>query len=669
MTTSPLLPDTGATPAGAPDPAADGTGAALRALLRRRRPAAVPRQRAAAAAPGLPRQRTAAATGREPAARPPREPGERRPLAHWIDHARVARWTARLVALVGLLTVGSAVWPVDLSRLRLLVHAVPRSGILAAHITAAAVGVLLVLLAGGLRRRKRTAWWAVVGLSAAATVLHLLKGLDWEEAGVTAALCLALVALRRHFTALNDPRSRWRAPLFGLAIAAGGVVCGVGFLAARSERLRGAPGYRAMLEASLAGLVGQSGGVTFVAGRTAHAFALLTGTFGIAALTVAVLLALRPIGRAPGAGPAELATVRRLLEAHGDADSLGYFAIRPDKDVIVSPNGQAAIAYRVLNGVSLAAGDPIGERSCWPEVIDAWLAEARRHAWAPAVIGCSEPAGEAYRRAGLDAIELGDEAILDSATFTLDGRPMRGVRQAVARMRRAGYTVDVRPIASLTPAELAEAITAADAFRVGEVERGFSMALGRLGRPDDDACVLVVARDEADRVRGLLHLVPWGGSGLSLDLMRGDRSAPNGLVELMVAALMAYTEAAGVRHVSLNFAMFRSVFARGERLGAGPVLRLWRRALLFASRFWQIESLYRANAKFRPQWRPRYLCFAAGRDLPRIGLAALRAEAFVTVSMAWFTGRPHRGPRTAPPEPADGTVATPRGATPGIDAR
>ena len=89
--------------------------------------------------------------------------------------------------------------------------------------------------------------------------------------------------------------------------------------------------------------------------------------------------------------------------------------------------------------------------------------------------------------------------------------------------------------------------------------------------------------------------------------------------------------ALGIRHISLNFAVFRSTFARGERVGAGPALRLWRRILLVASRIWQIESLYRSNAKFHPTWQPRFLCFANPRDLPRIILAALRAEAFITI--------------------------------------
>jgi len=103
----------------------------------------------------------------------------------------------------------------------------------------------------------------------------------------------------------------------------------------------------------------------------------------------------------------------------------------------------------------------------------------------------------------------------------------------------------------------------------------------------------------------------------------------------MVVALWEACPSLGVTRFSLNFAVFRSVFARGERLGAGPVLRLWRAILMAASRFWQIESLYRANAKYQPDWEPRFLAYRAPSDLPRVGTAALRAEAFI-VAPAWL---------------------------------
>ena len=160
------------------------------------------------------------------------------------------------------------------------------------------------------------------------------------------------------------------------------------------------------------------------------------------------------------------------------------------------------------------------------------------------------------------------------------------------------------------------------------------MALGRFGERVDDRSVVVLCRDAGGEPRGLLHFVPWGVDGLSLDLMRRDRDAENGVVEQMVSSLMAEADALGVRRVSLNFAVFRSVFARGERLGAGPVLRVWRSVLLSASRFWQIESLYRANAKYQPEWVPRFVCFRSSADLPRVSVAGLRAEAFL-VAPSW----------------------------------
>jgi lysyl-tRNA synthetase class 2 len=110
----------------------------------------------------------------------------------------------------------------------------------------------------------------------------------------------------------------------------------------------------------------------------------------------------------------------------------------------------------------------------------------------------------------------------------------------------------------------------------------------------------------------------------------------------MVVAAIEEAPGLGIRRVSLNFAAFRAALARGERLGAGPILKAWRGTLLFMSRWLQIESLYRFNAKFRPSWEPRFLLFPSTRDLPRIGLAALRAESLLTVVLPRLPITPRR---------------------------
>jgi lysyl-tRNA synthetase class 2 len=246
-------------------------------------------------------------------------------------------------------------------------------------------------------------------------------------------------------------------------------------------------------------------------------------------------------------------------------------------------------------------------------------------------MGCSEQAGEIWHReAGMDALELGDEAVVEVADFSLEGRPMRNVRQMVNRIERQGYACEVRRLRDIPSEEIVLIRRLACDGRSTETERGFSMALGRFGDPADGDCVVVTATKD-DEIRAVLNFVPWGKDGLSLDLMRRDRSADPGLNELMIVAALREAKSLGVKRISLNFAVFRSALERGERIGAGPVLRRWRGLLVFLSRWFQIESLYRFNAKFRPVWEPRFVAFRQTRDLPRIALAALEAEAFLVL--------------------------------------
>jgi lysyl-tRNA synthetase class 2 len=164
------------------------------------------------------------------------------------------------------------------------------------------------------------------------------------------------------------------------------------------------------------------------------------------------------------------------------------------------------------------------------------------------------------------------------------------------------------------------------------------MALGRFGDADDGNCVAVTATREGV-LAAVLHFVPWGKDGLSLDLMRRDRAADPGLNELLIVAALRSACELGVVRLSLNFAVFRSALERGGRLGAGPVLRLWRELLLIASRWFQIESLYRFNAKWRPVWEPRFICYRNAREIPRVAIAALEAEAFLVWPKQWLALR------------------------------
>ncbi|MET8748063.1 phosphatidylglycerol lysyltransferase domain-containing protein [Streptomyces sp. NPDC004728] len=501
-------------------------------------------------------------------------------------------------------------------------------------------GVLSAFLAITMRRRKRAAWilnLALAGLTLVLTALALELPVyrqhvqNWIAVLLTAFFVAAMLAGRREFHAKGDRANPKLAAVVGVVGLAVGSLLATTMVtvsntapnAGRSDFLERWH-YGVLRMFSLA-----YDDIRFEGISTPGWANVLINLMSTAVILLVLYAAFRSRRAVDPQTDEDQRGMRALLERHGDRDSLGYFALRRDKSVIWSPSGKSAVAYRVVGGVSLASGDPIGDPEAWPGAIDRWLVQAGEHGWTPSVIGASEEGGIIYARHGMNALELGDEAIVDIGEFTTEGRAIRGVRQAHHRVERAGYTVRVSRHEDMSADEMAEAIELADDWRDGATERGFSMALGRLGDPQDGRCIMLVCRDAAGRPRALLSFVPWGADGLSLDLMRRDRNSDNGLFEFMVLELIQSAGDLGITQVSLNFAMFRAVFERGSRIGAGPVLRLWRSMLTFFSRWWQIESLYRANAKYRPIWEPRFLLFAQSTDLPRIALASARAEGFL----------------------------------------
>ncbi|MVU79808.1 bifunctional lysylphosphatidylglycerol synthetase/lysine--tRNA ligase LysX [Nocardia sp. ET3-3] len=517
------------------------------------------------------------------------------------------------------------------------------------------------LLAGATASRKRIAWWLLVGYMTAYAVANALEFADAGDINALVALIIhivvigVLIAAWSEFYTNVQSGAVWRA--FG--VLAGGLALGclVGW-----GLVELFPGSLPDHTERALWTVSRVTGAILVSnddfdGHAPHPVNLLLGLFGAIALLAAVITLFRSQRSSNALTGLDESAIRGLLERSDVEDSLGYFATRRDKAVVFAPNGKAALTYRVELGVCLASGDPIGQKESWPHAIDAWLRLADQYGWAPAVMGASELGATAYRRAGLSALRLGDEAILETRNFSLAGADMKQVRQAANRLSKQGITVRVRRHKEISPEEMQDVMRRANAWRDTETERGFSMALDRLGDPLDGDCLLVEAVDPGGHVLGMLSLVPWGRTGVSLDLMRRDRTGPNGLMELMISRLALNSEQYGITRISLNFAVFRAVFEEGGRIGAGPVLRLWRGVLMFFSRWYQLEALYRSNVKYQPEWVPRFSLFEERRHLLRVATASALAEGFLPRFGREHDASTHTGLRPSVPPTISGLHA------------
>ena len=508
------------------------------------------------------------------------------------------------------------------------------------------IAVALTLIARGIAHKRKRAWQLATSLQSLLIMMALFHNAHrflshhhtthilFGNFGLThlifeIVLLILLMSKRSTFDTVTDPHTRKSDFFYFLQVS------GLSFLVATlivfldRKRFVHPISTWEIVETAIKGLIGVSGPVAYSMLKSQERIENLLVGLGLFIAVTTIIRALRPVERIVHMSSEDKIAISELITKYPSDDSLAYFALRDDKDVIWAKNRKAAITYSVINGTMVASGDPLGDPECWPSAIEEFILEATRHAWIPAVYGCTEKAGEIWRReTECDALEIGDEAVVYIEDFKIETPQLKGVRQMANKARKEGYTTETKKISELSSDERKNLSRLAQEWRRGGDERGFSMALGRFCDIQDTEAVVTWATAQGE-FKGLLQFVPWGKDGLSLDLMRRSRDAVSGVNELLISATIEYGREHGISRISLNFATFRSIFEKGERLGAGPITRFNHKILILLSRFVQMESLYRFNAKFQPVWEPRYILFPSIGHLGRVAIAILRVESFL----------------------------------------
>jgi lysyl-tRNA synthetase class 2 len=524
---------------------------------------------------------------------------------------------AAAAAITGVVNVCSALTPNVGWRGHLLLHVEPVAALPVFHALALPASAALVVTAFYLARRRRRALHAALAFLLLLGAFDLLKGLDVEEAALSWLVAGLLWWGREAFCVRHDPiRPRgalWRVP----AIAAGAYL------------LTAFASFVAAPHAGIATICREAGDLLLLDhgpvrfGDELSWIPLGAGLLGGLALVAIAYVVFRPLAAPRSLPDADVRrTAARLVRRHG-SDTLSFFKLRRDALYLFSPDERAFVGYRIENGVLLVSGDPVGPDEALPELARRICSFAELHGLETGVLGASERMLPLWREAGLRTLYLGDEAIVDVRSFSLEGRAIRKVRQSVSRLTKEGYDAVLLDVADLDEQTLIELERVSQLWRDGAPERGFSMAMDSLRADEHCDGAVVLARDATGAVRAFLHFVPtYGRPAMSLSAMRRDRETPNGLTEFLVVRAIELLRESEIEEVSLNFA----AFARFMHSPRNPAERLVGRLARLANPYFQIESLYRFNSKFHPRWEPRYLVYERTRRLPRIGLAAMWVE-------------------------------------------
>ncbi|MDE1669945.1 MULTISPECIES: bifunctional lysylphosphatidylglycerol flippase/synthetase MprF [Nocardia] len=329
---------------------------------------------------------------------------------------------------------------------------------------------------------------------------------------------------------------------------------------------------------------------------------------GFVLLAASGFVLVRPLASKPQ--PEQLYRVAELVR-RTEGDPLAPFALHSAKTYFFDSSSTAAIGYRTRFGVAVVAGDPIGDRAAFPELITAFSEFAVDHGWRVAVLGASPELAELWRlraleHRGLRAVPIGRDVVLDVHEFNLIGRKFRNLRQAVSRTKNFGVSTEVVAESALTEARRQELLAIVDEWRHGRQSRGFSMILDHLLDGRNPNMLVVIANREDGSPAGFQRYGVCGrGRELSLDVPWRRKDAPNGLDERMIVDLVEYAAAHGIRRISLAFAPFPELFAEKRKS------RTIRACLYLLAHLGdpliRLESLYRFLRKFHALSDERYV--------------------------------------------------------------
>ena len=534
-----------------------------------------------------------------------------------------ARIPALWTGLTGVLTILSLVAPLhphDLRSVQRVEFFKPDASTLWSVTLAA--GLLLLYLSYGLLRRQRLAWIGTALLSAVLVVTHLTLEHDRGIAVIAAANLALLLIYRKRFRVRNDPPSL-RIGLITLGVSAlFALAYGViGFWLATPREFGREFDFSEAFGKTIDRYFAVSDEGIRPRTRRADWFLDSFSVVGVVTVSVSVVALARPVIWRQRTSAADRTEAQRLIERYGDS-SQDFFKYWPDKHFFFSETRDGVVAYGTSNAVALTLGDPVArDAAAFRQVLDEFIDFCDLNGWHLAMHQVTPIRLDAYRAAGLIAMKIGGEAVVNLDTFTVAGKKMKGFRGVLNRYQREGYRAVVYqpPLSDEVVARL-RAVSNEWLTISGRRERGFT-----LGQYSDEyvkqSTVLTVESAEG-RVEAFVNLIPDNVPGeITFDMMRHRTDAPNGAMDFVLLKLIEYGRENGYHRMSLGMVPFADV-------GSGPEAPLRERALSLLTtrfeRFFAASSLYSYKDKFDPIWEPRYLVYSSDAALPRIGLAIAR---------------------------------------------
>ena len=528
---------------------------------------------------------------------------------------------AFIILMLGIVNIVSAITPAIPARLRLVQNLLSEDLIVTSNALVLVFGLVLVMLSVFLLQGSKRAWLAAIAITTFSFFGHLLKAADYEEAILAFTAGATLWYTRSYYKLKPNPRFvsfNYLVIIYAaVAVLAYGVL---GFYFIDKRHFGIDFHFDQAIKAVLKLLFLVDDKALSPKTPFGERFEYSIYVAGASLILFIIFSLLKPYFSKPYNAQEDFETANDLLSKYGKS-ALDYFKTYPDKLLFFNPEKTAFISFKITRHFAIVLEDPVAENDeIKSDMVRRFEDFCQDNGFISAFYRVPESSLAFYRSLKKKAIPIGEEAILDLTSFSLQGGKMKTTRSAVNRLVSEGFQFKVyKSPVKLGMLQKLERVSEEWLKELNQKEVAFTQGVF-------DASILksqtiLTIEDQEEKVYAFLNLIPDYALGeATYDLIRKVTEAPNGVLDMLLAMTFLHLKEEGYTSVNMGLAP----------LSGMEDVNVTQKTIKYAYEnfkvFGQFKGLRRYKEKFMPRWEKRYLIYSHNYHLLQVPRALKRVS-------------------------------------------
>jgi len=521
---------------------------------------------------------------------------------------------AALLFVLGVVNIISVLTPAISGRLHLLRNYLPNEAIHASNYFILAAGLFLLVNAAFMLKGLRIAWWFALLLSLGSLIGHLTKAIDYEEASLAFVVLLSLFSTRKEYVVRSNPKLRnigiQTAFISVAAVLFYGVV-GFYFLDVKHFNIDFS--FIQSVKYTLANffLIGSSDLIS--TDQFAKYFISSLQVSGFLSIAFVVFTLVTPYVWKSVPDKSEFNEALELTRLYGTS-AMDYFKTYYDKLLFFNDERTSFISYKVSGNFAVILEDPVaGNMEEMKKCLLSFYKYCSDNGLKAISYRVPERSLVIYKSLKKKSLFLGQEAVVDLNTFTLQGVNKKRIRNAMNKVAETGFKLHVYD-PPLKEGLLQKLKFVSDNWLMDMERQELVFSQGLFNWDEIKNQTVLVAENEEEKIAGFLNIIPdYVMHEGTFDLIRKTSDAPNGVIDFLHVELFNYFKQKNIQFVNLGFAPLSGIEIPDD---------ITERSMKFAyekiKSFAHYKGLREFKDKFDPDWSDKYLIYEHDFDLLQV---------------------------------------------------